>query len=228
MEKNILFIGGSLTTKNLWRLQVDALGSLWQCEYLDTAKSSSLTEMAERYLPLAPPRFSIVAFSMGGYAALELLRFIPARIDKLILINSSARELCQLGKDDRNRSLSLIKKGKFDFLINRIFKNSIYKPAEQEALIPLLKEMAYEVGEETYAHQLMAMINKADQSALLPSIQCPTLIIASSEDRVMPTERSEHLAANIRNSELLYLKECGHMAMLEQPVILNKILFDWL
>ncbi|MBA2649682.1 MAG: alpha/beta hydrolase [Legionella sp.] len=227
MEK-ILFIGGSLTTKNVWALQETVLESHWHCDHLDINNSSSLTEMAERYVPSAPERFPIVAFSMGGYIALELFRLIPNRIEKLILINSSARELCEVGKADRKRSLSLIKKGKFNFLINRIFKNSIHKYDQQESVISLLKEMAYEVGDETYANQLLAMINKPDQSLILPKIQCPVLILASREDKVMPNERSEHLASMIKGSKLVYIEECGHMAMLEQSTILSKIIADWL
>ncbi|HHS7963591.1 TPA: alpha/beta fold hydrolase, partial [Legionella pneumophila] len=62
----------------------------------------------------------------------------------------------------------------------------------------------------------------------LSSIECPTLLIASEQDHVMPIERSEHMAKNIKRSELIYIEECGHMAMLEQPDKINKILVDWL
>ncbi|MDF1929582.1 hypothetical protein PGH45_05280 [Legionella pneumophila] len=44
----------------------------------------------------------------------------------------------------------------------------------------------------------------------------------------MPPERSEHMAKNIKHSKLIYIEQCGHMAMLEQPEKMNQILNDWL
>lgn len=44
----------------------------------------------------------------------------------------------------------------------------------------------------------------------------------------MPVERSEHMACHIKDSKLIYLEECGHVAPLEQPDLLNSILSDWL
>jgi pimeloyl-ACP methyl ester carboxylesterase len=44
----------------------------------------------------------------------------------------------------------------------------------------------------------------------------------------MPSECSEHMAKHIKYSKLIYLEECGHVAPLEQPDLVNKILSDWL
>jgi pimeloyl-ACP methyl ester carboxylesterase len=71
-------------------------------------------------------------------------------------------------------------------------------------------------------------LNKPDHSQLLAKIKCPTLLIASKHDNVMPVERSEHMATRIKHATLTYLEQCGHMAMLEQPGIINKILKNWL
>lgn len=84
------------------------------------------------------------------------------------------------------------------------------------------------MGTEHYTNQLQAMINKPDHSDLLTKIQCPTLLIASKNDKVMPNARSEHMAENIKDSKLVYIENCGHMAPLEQPDIINRILSSWL
>ncbi|WP_223168318.1 alpha/beta fold hydrolase [Legionella israelensis] len=164
----------------------------------------------------------------GGYITLELYHHIPNKIEKLILINSAAKLVSEKGQLERERSLDLMNKGKFDFLIKLIFKNSIYDKEKHNVLLPLAQEMAQEVGVENYKNQLNAILNKPDHSSLLSSIECPTLLIASKEDKVMPIERSEHMEKNIKRSELIYIEECGHMAMLEQPDKINQILTDWL
>jgi len=228
MLKDLLLIPGSLSTPELWHHNIDELQNHFtNIHHMDVCNSDSITDMAKRYLPYAPEKFSIISFSMGGYIALDLFQFIPDRIESLVIINGGARELCQRGKDERQRSVELVEKGRFDFLVNRIFKNSIYNEEQQTTNIPLLKTMAYEIGPDNYINQLKSMINKHEQEAILSKITCPTLIISGKKDRVMPNERAEHMANHIANAELVYIEDCGHMAMLEQPEKINKLLINW-
>lgn len=228
MNMDIVLIPGTLATPKIWQHQENHFQDGQRFHYVNVLNTDSIAQMAERFISHAPNKFTLIGFSMGGYVALELYRLIPERIEKLILINSAARELSTQGKADRERSIANINKGKFDFLISLIFKNSIYNPDENKTLLPLLQNMAMEVGAENYKNQICAMINKPDHTDLLPTIKCPTLILCSKNDNVMPQERSEHLAKNIKNSVLIYIEECGHMAMLEQPEKINQILSGWL
>ena len=228
MNKDIVLISGALATPKLWYQQEIFFQEDKRFHYVDLLKSDSIVEMAHRFTSIAPEKFTLIGFSLGGYIALELYRHIPNKIEKLILINSAAKLVSEKGQLERERSLDLMNKGKFDFLIKLIFKNSIYDKQKHNELLPLAQEMAMEVGVENYKNQLNAILNKPDHSTLLPSIECPTLLIASKEDYVMPPERSEHMAKNIKHSTLIYIEQCGHMAMLEQPEKMNQILNDWL
>ncbi|AWN72369.1 alpha/beta hydrolase [Legionella anisa] len=228
MNKDIVLIPGALATPKLWNLQEIFFQESKRFHYVDVLNSNSIVEMAHRFTSIAPKKFTLIGFSMGGYIALELYRHIPNKIEKLILINSAAKLVSEKGQLERERSLDLIDKGKFDFLIKLIFKNSIYNKQKHNLLLPIAQEMAMEVGVKNYKKQLNAILNKPDHSTLLPSIECPTLLIASKEDHVMPPERSEHMAKNIKHSTLIYFEQCGHMAMLEKPEEMNQILNDWL
>ena len=228
MKKNVVLIPGALATSKIWQHQENSFQDAHLFHHVNVLASDSITQMAERFISHAPDKFTLIGFSMGGYVALELYRLIPDKIEKLILINSAARELSEQGKEERQRSIAYINKGKFDFLISLIFKNSIYNLDEHKHLLPLLQSMAIEVGAENYKNQLSAMINKHCHTTLLATIKCPALILCSRNDNVMPPERSEHLANHIKNSELIYLEECGHTAMLEQPEKINHILSSWL
>jgi pimeloyl-ACP methyl ester carboxylesterase len=228
MNKDIVLIPGALATPKLWDLQKIFFQESKRFHYVDVLNSNSIVEMANRFTSIAPKKFTLIGFSMGGYIALELYRQIPNKIEKLILINSAAKLVSEKGQLERERSLDLMDKGKFDFLIKLIFKNSIYDKQKHNVLLPVAQEMAIEVGVDNYKKQLNAILNKPDHSTLLSSIECPTLLIASKEDNVMPTERSEHIAKNIKHSKLIYIEQCGHMAMLEKPEEMNQILNDWL
>lgn len=226
MDKDIVLIPGALATPKLWHQQEKIFHQ--RIHHVDVLNSNSIIEMAQRFVPLSPKQFTLIGFSMGGYVALEIYHLIPERIEKLILINSGAKMLSEKGQLERERSLDLIQKKKFDFLIKLIFKNSIYDKGKQNDLLPLAQEMALEVGVDNYKNQLNAILRKPDHSALLLDIKCPTLLIASKQDNVMPTERSEHMAKQIKKSKLIYIEHCGHMAMLEQPNVVNQILAGWM
>ena len=88
--------------------------------------------------------------------------------------------------------------------------------------------MARDIGPENYRRQLHAILNKQDHIPILSEIHCPTLIIASQNDCVMPSRESDILADKIRNAELVTIENCGHLVMLEQPDRLNRIISDWI
>ena len=210
-------ISGALATPTFWHNQEHHFKNKVRIHHASDSTGQSIAEMADNISKNLPKKITIIGFSLGGYIALELMRQIPNQIEKLVLINAGARAVCEKGQSERERSLDLINKGKFDFLVNLIFKNSIHDKNKRHELLPLLKTMAHSVGAERYIQQLTAILNKPDQTELLTTIQCPTLLIASKQDNVMPTDRSEHMAAHIKGSQLVYVENCGHMAPLEQP-----------
>lgn len=225
---DIVLIPGAIATSSFWHNQERCLQENMHVHHAANLSGQSIRDMANKLINTLPPTFTLVGFSLGGYVALELIQQIPDRIEKLVLINSGAKPISDKGLRERERSLELINHGKFDFLINLIFKNSIHSEDNYRALQPSLKAMAQEVGAERYVQQLEAILNKPDHSMLLKTIRCPTLLIASREDNIVPTERSEHMAAHIKNSRLVYIENCGHLAPLEQPNTINHILSNWL
>lgn len=227
MLMDIVLIPGALATPKFWHHQEAHWHGEKHIHYATGFLGQSIPDIAEQLIETLPKKFTLIGFSLGGYIALELMQRIPHQVDKLILINSAAKTLSEKGQIERERSIELINNGKFDFLINLIFKNSVHDKNKHHELLPLLKSMALEVGAKRYLEQLTAMVNKPDHSDLLTTIECPTLLIASKNDKVMPPERSEHMAENIKNSQLIYVENCGHMAPLEQPDRINQILSEW-
>lgn len=63
--------------------------------------------------------------------------------------------------------------------------------------------------------QFKALLETHDTEARLGEITCPTLVLAGSEDVMIPAENSRRLAARIPNAELVIYAGCGH-GFLEQ------------
>lgn len=228
MHKNVVLIPGALATPKLWGTLENYFPANVRCQNLDILNSQSITEMATRFASIAPEKFTLIGFSMGGYVALELFYQIPEKIEKLVLINSSANTISSKGQAERERSIELIEKGKFDLLTSLIFKNSIHCKEKHSTLIPIAQDMAKETGDMNYRYQLNAIIDKKNHSSILPKINCPTLIIVSQNDRIMPVKESKILADQIRQAKLITLQNCGHLAPMEQQKKINQIISSWI
>jgi len=62
----------------------------------------------------------------------------------------------------------------------------------------------------------------------LPKMTIPTCLIWGKNDKVTPPEVAEEFHKLLPNSDLYWVDECGHAAMMEHPNEFNRILLEWL
>ena len=72
------------------------------------------------------------------------------------------------------------------------------------------------------------MISEDLVRRMLVDIAIPTMVIVGRQDQVTPLPRSEEMAADIADSRLIVLDECGHMSPLEKPAEVTAALRRWL
>lgn len=144
MLMDIVLIPGALATPKFWHHQEAHWHGEKHIHHVAGFLGQSIPDIAEKLIETLPKKFTLIGFSLGGYIALELIQRIPHQIDKLILINSGARALSEKGQIERERSIELINNGKFDFLINLIFKNSVYdKNKHHELPITTMESVSF-------------------------------------------------------------------------------------
>jgi len=90
-RKPLIFLPGLLCDAALWAHQVRDLADITNTTVGDLTHDSSIVAMAERVLAGAPDRFALAGLSMGGYVAQEIMRREPERVERLALIDTSAR-----------------------------------------------------------------------------------------------------------------------------------------
>ena len=79
----IVLIPGLLCTPELYAPQIPVLWRFGPVMVAGHTRDDSMAGIARRILADAPPRFVLMGLSMGGYAALEIMRQAPERVARL-------------------------------------------------------------------------------------------------------------------------------------------------
>src|SRR5829696_5376359 len=91
MRPALILLPGLLNDVRLWRQQVAALAPLAEIEVADLVGLDVIGALAERVLAMRSGRFALAGLSMGGYVAFEVMRRAPERVERLALLDTSAR-----------------------------------------------------------------------------------------------------------------------------------------
>jgi len=60
-----------------------------------------------------------------------------------------------------------------------------------------------------------------DLAPLLAGVHVPTLLLWGADDRILPPSLAQEFQAQLPDSRLVFLENCGHVPMLEAPEALN-------
>jgi len=223
----VVLVPGLFCTPRLYAEQISALWQFGPVTVADHRRHDSMAVIAKNILASAPARFALMGLSMGGYIAFEILRQAPERVAKLALFDTAAQPDSPEQTKVRNEQIELARTGAYGKIIRAALPKLLHRQAD-EVLRNAVIQMAEEAGTEAFIRQQQAIIHRADSRPLLASIRCPTLVAVGAQDRLIPPDRSQEIAAGIVGSTLVTIPECGHLATLEQPQASTRALVEWL
>src|SRR6266404_2631690 len=87
----VVLIPGLNCSARLYAEQIPPLWRFGPVQVADHTRANSMDVIAAQILAAAPRRFALAGLSMGGYLALTIVRLAPERVQKLALLDSSAR-----------------------------------------------------------------------------------------------------------------------------------------
>jgi pimeloyl-ACP methyl ester carboxylesterase len=225
----IVLVPGLLTSPRLFAEQLAALWQHGPVTIAGTTRDNTIAGLASRILADAPPRFALAGLSMGGYICFELARQAPDRIDRLALLDTTARPDTPELTRRRHAQIALTQDGRFAEIVDQQFPLLIHPSRQSDpAVRELVRLMAEETGAEAFIRQQQAIIGRADSRPGLGAIGCPTLVLVGDGDQLTPPELSVELADAIPEARLVVVADSGHLTPLDQPEEVTKALVGWL
>jgi pimeloyl-ACP methyl ester carboxylesterase len=229
-KQGLVLVPGLLCDALLWKAQIETLQGQIKCWVADHTRSQTLAGVAADVLRDAPfERFALAGLSMGGYVALEIIRQTPQRVDRLALLDTSARADTAEQMEKRRALIALARRGRFIGVTQGLLPLFIHQSRlADEKLVTTVKEMSRNIGRDAFIRQEEAIMSRADRRPLLPTIACPTLVLCGRQDAVAPLDRHEEMASGISGATLKVIDECGHLSTLERPTDVSEALRVWL
>ena len=225
----LLLVPGLLCDEALWSNQLSGLSDIADCTVTDMRHDDTISGMAKRILDNAPDRFALCGLSMGGYCSLEIMRQAPDRVEKLALLDTSARPDNTEKQETRRRLMEWTRQGKFDAVLKALLPFFIHPMRMTEGNFKsIIEDSANNIGPDVFLNQQKAIMSRIDSRDSLSSITCPTLVMCGDQDELTPPELHREMADAITNSELVIVEDCGHLSPLERPDVATPALRNWL
>ncbi len=226
----LILVPGLLCTDALWQAQVDGLGDVARVTVTaEHTRHTDIGAIAAAILASAPSRFALAGLSFGGYIAFEIMRRAPHRVDRLALLDTTARPDPEERRKLRRDLIEQAQVGRFLGVTDKLLPNFIHPDRLGDAtLTDAVKNMALSVGRDGFIRQQTAIIGRPDSRRDLADIDCPALVLVGRQDVLTPLEVHEEMYAAIPNAELRMIEDSGHLPTMERPEAVNQAMRDWL
>jgi pimeloyl-ACP methyl ester carboxylesterase len=226
-RQTLVFACAHLTDERLFAHQLDALRDTHDCRVFAFRDLTTLGAMAEELLAHAPPRFTLIGLSLGGYLAFEIIRRRLECIERLVLLDTRAVADDETLRQGRLADIAKVRAGGIDALIPDLPLRWVH-PAHRVRVEPLMASMARSIGARGQFNQQQAMLARPDSHADLRRVRVPTLIACGREDMATPLAEHERMRDCVPGACLEVFRQCGHLSTLEQPADVTSLLTRWL
>lgn len=225
----VLFLPGLLCDAALWASQIEGLRDIADIRVADLTLDDSIAAMARRAAAAAGDgRFVIVALSMGGYIAFDLLRAVSDRIAGVALLDTAATPDTPERAAERRAGIASLAAGRFAGVTSRLLPKLVHRDRVNGPVGAAVRAMALRVGGEAYLRQQRAILGRPDSRPVLKEVRAPTLVAVGAQDLLTPPAEAQVIRDGIAGSRYHVFSGCGHLPPLELPGETTALLRDWL
>lgn len=235
----IVLLNGIMMSTASWKPFIECMtvhNTLVLVDFFDQGQSERMTASYDHSIQVALldavlekvaaeiwyEKFNIMGISYGGEVAIQYALAHPDRVRRLILANTCGRTSCWLKKiGDGWNEVAKTGNG-FAYYLTTI--PVIYSTKFYEDRADWMEgREAFLTAHFSKPEVLQALIRLTDSSVTynvvdrLHEITCPTLIISSSEDVLVPPTEQQLLHQKIKGSMYVTVNGSGHASMYEAP-----------
>ncbi|MFT4582848.1 MAG: 3-oxoadipate enol-lactonase [Gammaproteobacteria bacterium] len=236
----LILIHGLGTNSGLWIHQVREFSEHYRVVALDlrgfgrSAKPEgrenySIEIMAQDVIgicaSLGLESINYLGSSMGGFIGQELALRAPQLCRRIILAHTASE--FAIPEDVMAARLKALDETTMDAYAALVVKQALAQPPDP-IVEEWLSEMIADNQLEAYKHVLAGALADFNLSDRIHKIRCPTLVIAGSDDRVLPPAGGRQIADQIIGSEFHLVDGVGHIGYAEKPAIFNQLVLDFL
>ncbi len=231
----IVLLNGIMMSTNSWKPFIDVMTAnnvLVLVDFFDQGQSERMTEpytheiqveLLHALLTRLPyERYTIMGISYGGEVAIQYALAHPDNVRRLVLANTCGRTSDWLRKiGDGWNEVAKTGSGYAYYLVTIpvIYSTQFYEDRAEW----MANREGFLTNYFSNPAVLEALIRLTDSSRdynvvdRLGEIKCPTLIISSSEDVLVPPTEQELLHEKIKHSMYVTVNGSGHASMYEMP-----------
>ena len=178
--------------------------------------------MEKVFIELNLKKVILVGHSQGCLEILEYAHKYKSRIKKIVFIGGSYRmpvnqDLIDLAKNGDKDAVKLMMKWGFKDSKKFIGGNPV------EKIIQSPRDIS-----EILATDLIACNNYSNGLDAAKSIDCPTMLVFGSDDKMLNIEVGKKFANLIKDSSIHIISDCGHMIMIEKAFEMREKVLEFL
>jgi 3-oxoadipate enol-lactonase len=238
--QTMLFLHAFPLNADMWHPQIGAVPTGWRIiapDYRGFGHSSpsdsprcTMNDLAGDAIDLMDrlqiTEAVIAGCSMGGYVAFELLASAPNYAKGLVLIDTRAGADTEEGKAGRRSMLERIDKGGSAAIADEMTPKLLGDTSRRERpdLVKHIHHMISSANPAAIKMAVTAMMERKDMTTALDGIHVPTLILAGSEDTLIPLPAVQQMHGAIKGSGLEMIPLAGHLPNLEQTAAFDTAL----
>jgi 3-oxoadipate enol-lactonase len=226
-------------THAMWDPQVPALAQHFRVVRYDTRGHGgspvpqgpySIDDLADDLLALLDrlevERAHLVGLSLGGMTALRLAAREPQRVDRLVVLCTSALLGPAQGWHDRAATVRAHGTGAVAEAVVERWYTAAYARSHPD-VVAAARQMVADQPPEGYAWCCEA-IAAMDLTSGLPDVVAPTLAIAGDDDPATPPDHLGRIASSVKDGRLLVVPHAAHLASQEQDEVVTRAVLEHL
>jgi 3-oxoadipate enol-lactonase len=159
----------------------------------------------------------VLGMSMGGSVAIQFAGTHPARVDRLVLADTTAwygETALDAWTERADRAVSVSRRRQVPFQVDRWFTERFRRTHHDE--VRRVTGIFVETDSAAHAEASLAL-GRLDARHLLAGITAPTLSVTGEEDYATPVEMGRAIADGVTDGRHRTLAGLRHLSLVERP-----------